>query len=962
MLLCVAELLAPGNVFPQAVKPDPAGIIDLPGAISANAPIGTLDDHPWLNPNVDGLRIRVSWSDIETADNVYNWPLIDDCLANALTSGKFIGLGVIAGIDTPPWLLGGVTFTDGSTTTDVATLTSATANFVPADVGRAIACGNFSPGTTIVSIINSTVVQTSTAATRTTSRTPATFSILARNAGGAEFRVLTAPDEGAMPVPWDPLYRAKWEEFITALGARYDFNPQLGYIVMTGFCQVAEAYLATEQADIDFFDANAIAAGYTGNGTLPAGLVAWEATIQEMIAQYMIAFPHTPLFITGARPYGGDSQEVGTTAMNDIFDWGVATYPGRFGIMNSQLHATSAAGYYLNAAIYGNYLYEPTGIQFLCNSASDDNVARLSNSPPYGDDPLLSAYDAMNNSFTAAVNFGCKFVEVYETDVENPAYQTMLATQGAALQLRAAETPTADLSVTVTDGVTTVNAGTSVTCTIVVTNGGPGNVTGAVVSDNFPAIFTGVTFTATQTGGASGFTASGSGNINNTVTMPAGSVITYRATGTISPSANGTLVDTATVTAPGDVPDPNLANNIATDIDTIVLSADLKVTVTDGKSTVNSGTAVTYTIVVTNNGPGNVPGAPVSDNFPAVFTGMSFTATDTGGASGFTASGSGNINDTVTMPSGSVITYTAAGTISPSAPSGSLSDTATVTAPSGVTDNNLTNNSATDTDTLTLQADLKVTVTDGKGTVNSGTADTYTIVVTNNGPGNVTGAPVSDNFPAVFTGMSFTATETGGASGFTASGSGNINDTVTMPSGSVITYTATGTIPPTAPSGSLSDTATVTAPSGVTDNKLTNNSATDTDILTLQADLKITVTDGIKRVTRGQSNIYTIVVTNNGPGSVTGARVSDLFPAVFTGVSFTATQTGGASGFTASGSGNINDTVTMPSGSVITYRATGTIDPSANGTVSDTGTVTAPSGVTDNKTSNNTATDSDTVR
>src|SRR5439155_505658 len=261
----------------------------------------------------------------------------------------------------------------------------------------------------------------------------------------------------------------------------------------------------------------------------------------------------------------------------------------------------------------------------------------------------------------------------------------------------------------------------------------------------------------------------------------------------------------------------------------------------------------------------------------------------------------------------------------------------------------------------TPTADLSVTVTDGVTTVNAGTSVTCTIVVTNNGPGNVPGAPVSDNFPAVFTGMSFTATQTGGASGFTASGSGNINDTVTMPSGSVITYTATGTISPSAPSGSLSDTATVTAPSGVTDNNLTNNSATDTDTLTLQADLKITVTDGIKRVTRGQSNIYTIVVTNNGPGSVTGARVSDLFPAVFTGVSFTATQTGGASGFTASGSGNINDTVTMPSGSVITYRATGTIDPSANGTVSETGTVTAPSGVTDNKTSNNTATDSDTV-
>jgi len=314
------------------------------------------------------------------------------------------------------------------------------------------------------------------------------------------------------------------------------------------------------------------------------------------------------------------------------------------------------------------------------------------------------------------------------------------------------------------------------------------------------------------------------------------------------------------------------------------------------------------------------------------------------------------------MPTGSVITYTATGTISPSAPSGTLSDTATVTAPGNVTDPNLTNNSATDTDTLTLQADLKVTATDGKGTVNSGTSVTYTIVVTNNGPGNVTGAAASDNFPAILTGVTFTATQTGGASGFTAHGNGNINDTVTMPSGSVITYTANVTIPPTAPSGTLSDTATVTAPSGVTDNKLTNNSATDTDTLTLKADLKVTVTDGVRTVTRGQSYTYTIVVTNNGPGYVTGARVNDTFPAVFTGVTFTATQTGGASGFTANGSGNINDTVTMPSLSTITYRATGTIDQSANGTVSDTATVTAPSGVTDNKTNNNTATDTDTVR
>src|SRR5207302_3775355 len=137
----------------------------------------------------------------------------------ALASGKFIGLGLIAGIDTPPWLLGGVTFTDGSTTTDVAMLTSATANFVTADVGRAIACDAFSPGTTIVSIIDSTVVQTSTAATKITTRTPVTFSILARNPGGAEFHLITALDEVVLLMLWYPLYNTVYVDYITTLVA-----------------------------------------------------------------------------------------------------------------------------------------------------------------------------------------------------------------------------------------------------------------------------------------------------------------------------------------------------------------------------------------------------------------------------------------------------------------------------------------------------------------------------------------------------------------------------------------------------------------------------------------------------------------------------------------------------------------------------------------------------------------------
>jgi len=102
-----------------------------------------------------------------------------------------------------------------------------------------------------------------------------------------------------------------------------------------------------------------------------------------------------------------------------------------------------------------------------------------------------------------------------------------------------------------------------------VTNGGPSNVSGAVINDSFPSTFTGVMYTATQTGGASGCNANGSGDIHDTVAMPAGSKITYKATGTISASATGSIANTATVSAPGGVIDKNIANNSATDTDTL---------------------------------------------------------------------------------------------------------------------------------------------------------------------------------------------------------------------------------------------------------------------------------------------------------------------------------------------------------------------------------------------------------
>ena len=94
---------------------------------------------------------------------------------------------------------------------------------------------------------------------------------------------------------------------------------------------------------------------------------------------------------------------------------------------------------------------------------------------------------------------------------------------------------------------------------------------------------------------------------------------------------------------------------------------------------------------------------------------------------------------------------------------------------------------------------------------------------------------------------------------------------------------------------------------------------------------------------------------------MTGASVTDTLPAAATSASWTAVASAGASDTTASGTGNIADTVSLASGATVTYTVAGTIDPAASGTLTNTATITAPVGATDPNTANNNATDSDTL-
>jgi uncharacterized repeat protein (TIGR01451 family) len=129
--------------------------------------------------------------------------------------------------------------------------------------------------------------------------------------------------------------------------------------------------------------------------------------------------------------------------------------------------------------------------------------------------------------------------------------------------------------------------------------------------------------------------------------------------------------------------------------------ADLALTLTDGVTSVLQGSQLTYSLVVTNQGPSAVSGATLTDTFPSVLTVNSWTCTASAGSS-CTTGGNGNARTgTVNLLNAGTATYTAVTTLSANA-TGSVTNSATVAVPAGTTDPVAANNTASDTDTITL--------------------------------------------------------------------------------------------------------------------------------------------------------------------------------------------------------------------------------------------------------------------
>jgi uncharacterized repeat protein (TIGR01451 family) len=572
-------------------------------------------------------------------------------------------------------------------------------------------------------------------------------------------------------------------------------------------------------------------------------------------------------------------------------------------------------------------------------------IACTNPSVPVGSTGTITAIYTVNAGTTAGT------IITDTAKVTSVTHDTNLADNAATVNIAVASGTQADLSVTNSGSPLLVTAGNNITYTQSVTNNGPATANAPTFTETLPANTTAVSLT-----GPAGWTCvlGATPSCTDTATMAAATTANFTYVVKVNTNvASGTTI-TQTDSVSSTTIDPNGGNNSATVNATVADSADLSVTNAANPVPVQATNNITYTQVVTNNGPSVATSVTLTDALPANTTAVSLT-----GPVGWTCT-VGTL--TCTNPSlapgvPATITYvvkvnagTAAGT--------AVNETVNVS--STITDPNSANNSATAADVVALatQADLITTNSASPSSVAAGSNVTYTQTVTNLGPAVTTAGmtitqitPPNTNFQSVTPPAGWTCgtvPPVGGTGTITCTDSG------TLAVNGIASFTLVLQVNAGTPSGTtITDTATATAANIVPG--ITTNIASATVVVANanSADMAIVKTGTPNPVTEGTPLTYTLTVTNNGPASATNVTVMDSLPSVVTYLSTTTTQ-----GSCSEAGGSVTCLLgTMANGTTATISIL-TL-PNAPGMVSNTATVSADQ--SDPNTANNTSTWIETI-
>jgi uncharacterized repeat protein (TIGR01451 family) len=178
-------------------------------------------------------------------------------------------------------------------------------------------------------------------------------------------------------------------------------------------------------------------------------------------------------------------------------------------------------------------------------------------------------------------------------------------------------TPTADMSVAISDAPDPGSVGSDMTYTVTVINHGPSAASGIVITNLLSPDVTFVSDTChclLQTNNSLACTLD---------SLPRGGLISFNIV--VTPNAVGVITNTASVFAAE--LDPNLLNNTATETTEIdVPRADLAISLSGTPNPVQINSNLTYSIIVSNLGPVTATGVVVTNSLPSGVTALSANA------------------------------------------------------------------------------------------------------------------------------------------------------------------------------------------------------------------------------------------------------------------------------------------------------------------------------------------------
>ncbi|MEQ8676771.1 MAG: PKD domain-containing protein [Aggregatilineales bacterium] len=425
----------------------------------------------------------------------------------------------------------------------------------------------------------------------------------------------------------------------------------------------------------------------------------------------------------------------------------------------------------------------------------------------------------------------------------------------------------ADMSIIKAVDNPTPSVGNTIIYTLTATNNGPNNATSVQVNDLLPAGVTYVSNTPSQGTYTLGTGVWTIGSLAN------GASATLTISATVNAGTEGQTISNSSTISAAEI-DGNTANNsVSVDIVVVAIGADLAVSIVAANDTPIEDDSVGYTITVSNLGSLTATNVQIQLSWTSGFInnpgGTALLGNYNSGTRRWTIP-TINVGQTGTLYLFFVTGFDIEGT--------TQTATATITASDQI-DPNIANNTASYSVTILDATGLIIRKSASVSSASVGQTFDYQFEVENIGPSNTTGVIITDTLPAEVSFLS--------SAECTASGQDVTCDLGALLDGSI----AYATVTVRADSmGTASNTAYVS--SDLPDGNLSNNqdSVTVTITSALSADMSISKVVNNPTPNVGNTIIYTLTATNNGPVNATGVQVNDLLPVGVTYVSNTASQ------------------------------------------------------------------------